>query len=393
MRLIAAFLFPAIVSAQGWQRLADFPGTKRDDGVTVVVDNKAYFGGGLQEGWWLTIDFWALDLSTFSWSKISDMPHTTERQYGCAFPGNHCFYVFGGEGPDSVLNTLYSYDIASGSWSKKTSKPGAGVMAASCMTFGDKVIIAGGKVAGPGPATNEVWQYTISTDSWLRKADYPFPARWRSCAAVLNKKGYLLFGIDDSNSRRKELFRYDPVNDSWAHESDFPGDGRAYAAMEANSKLLVFGGHGEQNKYYDDVWYYNDSSGVWWQGPSLPGLPRRTNMSCLKDETFVISCGLGQGDVRLNETWLLDAPVGINEIKRELFNVYPNPVGDELHITFSTEGKHELSMKDLSGNELLVIKTNGERSTVTDLRGTDPGIYFLTCKDGNIQSVKKIVRQ
>jgi N-acetylneuraminic acid mutarotase len=393
MRLLAAFLFPTLLCAQDWLRLSDFPGTKRDDGVAVLVGDKAYFGSGLQEGWWFAGDFHALDLGNFSWSTISGMPHATERQYASAFPGNNCFFVFGGEGFTSVLNDMYRYNIAADTWSQVASKPGGGVMAASCMNFGDKVIIAGGKVAGPGPATSEVWEYTISTDSWLRKADYPFPARWRSCATVLNNKGYLLFGIDDSNAHRRELYKYDPGLDSWTKESDFPGDGRAYAAMEANTKLLVFGGHGDQNKYYNDVWYYSDSSGVWLQGPSMSGLPRRTNMSCLKDEKFVISCGLGQGDARLNETWLLDAPVGLGEIKSEVFEIYPNPVGDELHITFINAGKYKLSIKSLSGSDLMDFDANGVTSVVADLRGLQPGIYFLSCTGGSTQSVKKIIRQ
>lgn len=82
---------------QVWSRLPDFPSTRRDDGVAVVVGNKAYFGTGLQEDWYATNDFYELDLSLNTWRSLPQMPSYTQRQYACAFAGNNCFYVFGGQ--------------------------------------------------------------------------------------------------------------------------------------------------------------------------------------------------------------------------------------------------------------------------------------------------------
>lgn len=396
MRLIFLIFFSSLLKAQ-WVKLSDFPGTKRDDGIAVIVGDKAYFGVGLQEGWWLADDFYALDLVNFTWGSLFSMPQQSARQYATAFPGIGCFYIFGGEGSGTVLNNMYRYDISANTWTTAASKPGNGLMAASCMVFGDKVIICGGKIAGPGPASKEVWQYTISTDTWTKKNDYPFSARWRSSATVLNNYGYLLFGIDDSNSYRKELYRYDPVADNWTQEPDFPGDGRAYAAMQANKKLVVFGGHGNQNIYFNDVWYYNDVTNTWSAGPVMPALARRGDMSCLKDEKFIFSCGLGQGDVRLKETWLLDVPVAIEENKAgETFTVFPNPVENSLCILTNNKNM-VLHLYDVSGREMMVDDLNNintEERIIIDIRNLTPGIYFLNVDEGGIKTVtKKIVKQ
>jgi N-acetylneuraminic acid mutarotase len=395
MRLLIILLFPTIIFAQGWLRLPDFPSTRRDDGVSVVVGNQAYFGTGLQDGWGLTIDFHALNIDNFTWSSISTMPHTTERQYANAFPGPGSFYVFGGEGPATVLNNMYRYNIATDTWSEVASKPGAGVMASVCMVFGDKVIIAGGKIAGAGPATNEVWEYTISTDSWIQKANYPFSPRWRSSSAVMNNSGFLLFGIDDSNAYRKELYKYDPVNDTWSHESDFPGDGRSYAAMEANNRLIVFGGHAKPNTYLNDVWYYNDNDGTWTQGVSLPAPARRTNMSCLKDEKFIVSCGLGEGDIRLNETWLIDVPVGIEKVNaKKSYHLFPNPVSEELHVVAENDVNRIFRLTDLSGREIPTKQSISDSGILFDLSDVPVGIYILTCyENGRKAGMDKVIRR
>ena len=65
MKLLFTFLLLSWgCSAQLWIQLPDFPGLKRDDGVAVVVNNKAYFGTGLIE-WSSTIDFHVLDFILF----------------------------------------------------------------------------------------------------------------------------------------------------------------------------------------------------------------------------------------------------------------------------------------------------------------------------------------
>ena len=182
-KFLLLICFPFLVPAQTWQQLPDFPSTKRDDGVAVVVNNKAYVGTGLQE-WNTTIDFYSYDHLTNKWKSISTMPHTTERQYACAFAGNNCFYIFGGDGVGGSLNDIYKYEVITDKWSAMTPRSGQGIIGASSFTFGDKTIICGGKYQS-GKRNYEVWEYNATTNSWLKKNNFPYPPVLRASAAVI----------------------------------------------------------------------------------------------------------------------------------------------------------------------------------------------------------------
>jgi N-acetylneuraminic acid mutarotase len=391
MKITPLFLFYGFaLHAQSWVQLSDFPGNKRDDGVAVIVGNKAYVGTGLRDGWSLGGDFYALDLNNYTWASVSDMPVGTERQYACAFPGTGGFYVLGGDGVGGVLNNMFRYDIGTDAWSVVTSKPGAVIKGASVMAFGDKVIVAGGKASDSGPVNQEVWEYQVSINVWNQKANLPFKGRFRASSAVMNGKGYFMFGIDDSSHYRREVYRYDPVNDVWTQLTDFPGAGRAYAALQASAKRLVlFGGHDEQDHFYNDVWYYNDTTATWSQGPSMPAAPRRGDMSCLKGDRFIFSCGLAQGNLHLKETWLMDVPLslGANQTSGG-FSVYPNPANDIIHIEGTGQARMNYSLEDLLGK--CVISTCDSDINVSAL---PKGIYFLhVLQNGTIAGTKKIVK-
>ena len=397
MKLLFTFLLSCeLLSAQVWIRLTDFPAIKRDDGVAVTVNDKAYFGTGLIE-WALTIDFYVLDLNTYAWSNMPTMPLSTERQYACAFAGPNCFYVFGGEGGGGALNTMYKYDIASSTWTAVSSKPGNGLVAASCMNFGDKVIICGGKFQG-GKASAEVWEYTISSDSWQQKNDYPFPGRWRASATVHNNNGYLIFGRDTSGAFRKEFYKYTPANDSWTKIMDFPAPkGRAYSSLNvANTKLCVFGGIDSLDHYYKDIWYYNETTNSWLQGPDLPSTGRKGGMSCAYGENLIYTCGIGEGPMRLTETWKTDIPVGIKKETLShsgLFSVYPNPANDfvKIELAEKTTGAVSCHYEDAFGRMLGSLVLGTESSI--DLSSLSAGIYFLKFYSANqLLEVKRLVK-
>ena len=395
MKLLFTFLVASqFLSAQVWVQLPDFPAQKRDDGVAVVVNNKAYFGTGLIE-WASTIDFHVLDLTNYSWSSMPNMPNTTERQYGCAFAGTNCFYVFGGDGVGGALNNMYKYDISTSTWTIAASKPGNGLVGAACMNFGDKVIISGGKFQS-GKASAEVWEYTISTDSWLQKNNYPFAGRWRASATVHNNAGYLIFGRDTGGAYRKEFYKYTPATDSWTKIMDFPTTkGRAYSSLNvANTKLCVFGGIDSLNQCYKDIWYFNESNSSWLQGPDIPAIARKGGMSCSLGANLYYTCGIADGDMRLTETWMTDIPVGITKNSAATaFSLYPNPTTGWVRIigTDKFAGRLSCRCEDACGRIFGVLEI-GSNSEI-DLSHLETGIYFLKFYSENkLADVKRILK-
>lgn len=395
MKLLFTFLLSAqFVTAQVWIPLADFPGLKRDDGVAVVVGNKAYVGTGLVE-WALTLDFWVMNLDNHTWTYGKAMPPNTNRQYSCAFPGNACFYVFGGDAAGvGADKALFKYDIASDSWSSLTAKPGAGLIGAVCMDFGDQVIISGGKYQN-NKASAEVWEYTKSTDTWLQKNDYPFAGRFRASAAVLNNTGYLIFGRDTAGAFRKEFYKYMPSNDTWTKVMDFPAaKGRSYSSLNvAHGKLTLFGGVDSLDTFYKDIWYFNETTTSWLQGPDIPAAGRKGGMSWAFGDDLFYSCGTAAGS-KVSETWKTDVPVGIKkENKESLFFVYPNPTTEKIYISLPSKVLNSVtcSYEDVLGRCLGILDLHSQKEI--DLSTFKTGIYFLKFYSGNeLIETKKIVK-
>jgi N-acetylneuraminic acid mutarotase len=394
--LYTFFLLSNFLVGQTWSQLPDFPSTERDDGVAVYVNGKAYVGTGLLSGFTLGKDFYAYDLVTNTWTPIAAMPNGLDRQYACAFSYLNSFYVFSGAGySNAVFTDLHRYDIATNTWTVLAGKPGNGLIGASCLEYGDKIIIVGGKFQS-GVVSDEVWEYTISTNTWLQKNNFPFGGRWRAGASVLNGVGYLLFGRDNNESFRKEMYRYDHASDVWTKVMDFPQPkGRAYAALRTTTaKLAMFGGYDTLNTYYNDVWYYNDISASWTQGPNLPAAGRKGGMSFANGDKLYYTCGITVSDTRLKDTWVIDVPVGLKENYTAIdFLVYPNPCSDKLLISATIENlNYSFKITDIASKLILSVQT--DHSNSIDMSALEKGIYFLQVMDGNrLVATKKIIKE
>ncbi len=380
----ASYLF-----SQNWIQLSNFPGSKRDDGVAVYLNNKCYFGTGLQEGWSATIDFYELDLATLSWKALPTMPHTTERQYACAFAGKNSFYVFGGDGVGGALNNLYKYDVITKSWTQMNDKPGKGLSGASCMAFGDSIIFVGGRSNGLHNTNNEVWLYQISNNTWTKRNDFPHGGRWRGCASVLNKQGYFMFGLDSNNVYRKEVFKYNLVTDNWSQLADFPEtNGRTYTSLvTANRQLVMFGGKDSSNTYFNDTWYYYDVTNTWIKDQIMPSFGRKGGMCASDGQRIYYTCGINKSDQRLNETWMTDIPLGIRSEKSgiNILKIFPNPAHEKLSLIISDSQNLNYKYRILNTNGIEVVATSKitESQTEIDLKLLMSGIYFLEIKNEN----------
>lgn len=395
MRLLFIFIFLSkSLLSQTWVQLSDFPNTERDDGVAVHINNKGYFGTGLLAGFTLGRDFYVYDMSATTWTTIAPMPVGSDRQYATAFTHLNSFYVFSGAGySNAVFTDLQRYDVATNTWTTLAPKPGNGIIGASCLEYGDKVIIVGGKFQS-GVVSDEVWEYTISSNTWTQKNNFPFGGRWRASASVLNGVGYLIFGKDNNQSFRKEMYSYNHATDAWTKVMDFPQPkGRSYSALKASTtQLILFGGYDTLNTYYKDVWYYNPFLASWSAGPNMPAAGRKGGMSCIAGDRFYYSCGINVSDVRLKETWMIDVPVGMKEYNSDLiFSVYPNPCSEKLFINPSTEN-YTFEIADVT-SKIILLEQN-KNSGCIDISDLEKGIYFLRIKEGAKQIVvKKIIKE
>ncbi|MFD1552280.1 hypothetical protein DNU06_11395 [Putridiphycobacter roseus] len=78
-------------------------------------------------------------------------------------------------------------------------------------------------------------------------------------------------------------------------------------------------------------------------------------------------------------------PAGINTAAEAIINVYPNPVVNEL--TIQSTDVFTFQLFNLDGQVLL----SGYQNKI-DVRSLSKGVYFLSVKIGDMQTVKKIVK-
>jgi N-acetylneuraminic acid mutarotase len=394
--LIFILVFADFAYSQGWTQLADLPGLERDDGVARAIGNKAYFGTGLRSGFTLGNDFYVLDLSTNTWSSIASMPSGSERQYAVAFTYSNFLFVHGGSGyAGAMFSNTFRYDVATNTWTTVSEKPGMPVMAAGAFAINNKAYVFSGRFPND-KVSDEVWEYDMLNDTWTQKNNFPFGGRWRASAASLNNYGYVCFGKDSSGSYRKEMYRYNPSSDTWAKVGNFPlMKGRYYVGMQpVNDKLVMFGGVDSTEVFYKDCWYFDESNGFL-PGPDLPSFGRRGGLSCSSGDKFYYSCGATLS-LRLKETWMLDLPVGLNEIESvNRFVLYPNPAQGKL-LCKAQSGVAEpyiLEFADLSGRVVKMSYINRMQELV-DIQDLEAGIYFVKIQaaTGAAETKKLIVR-
>lgn len=377
LRILIIFC-PLLLQAQAWVKLPNFASTKRDDGVAVVIDSKAYVGTGVDPGS-ATIDFRVLDLISNQWSSIPAMPFTTERQYACGFKTDTCFFVTCGIGPTGALTSTYRYSILNQNWLAVAPKPNAGLMSAVCFQFNNKIILAGGK--GNNDIINhEVWEYDIANNSWQQKNKLPFSPLWRAAYSTLNGFGYLIGGVDSVGRFSPRLYRYSPNTDQWTLIDSIPvARGLAYQAMQAvNNRLFIFGGFDSLNTYHNDAFIYDPPTAKWIPAPALPAAPRKGGMSFSFGQNFYYTCGiLADGD-RQTETWMTDVPTGISEILNEKHecSVFPNPIKDEFKITTTNFTIEKISIYSLQGALLKELQFDPNNASVS-VSHLETGLYIL----------------
>lgn len=394
--LLLFSILPLCFYAQGWLQLPDFPGLERDDGVAIRVNDKAYFGTGLREGFTLGSDFYALDLNALTWTSITAMPTGTQRQYASAFAGQESFYVLAGEGLNGLTTDMYKYSLVTNNWTEVAPKPGNGILGMCSFEFGDKVIFAGGRFSD-GSLSNEVWEYNITSDNWTQKNNFPFGGRWRASGTVYNNTGYFMFGMDSTDSFRKDLYAYSLVTDSWTKLGDFPGPGRTHATLKVTgNQLILFGGIDSLGNYYNDLWRFNPVQNSWSQGPTLPSFGRKGGMGLSLGAKFYYSCGVTATE-RLKQTWMFELNTGIKEnIRQPEVSFFPNPVGDYIYLDAGNEHLTELILIDRLGREIrkLPCPEDNQHLLQLGLNGLQTGIYYLKITDENHYfTVKKLVKE
>ncbi len=243
-----------------WTQIADFGGEIRNDAVAFAVSGKGYVGTGYNSNAEkYTKDFWQYDPTKNSWKKIAEYPGDA-RQHATAFTVGDKAYVGMGYDGINYLQDFYEYNPANDSWrtvsgfsNKRRGSVG--------FSIGNKGYLAFG-LNNSQKYRSDIWEFNPSENNgigkWTQKnilkVDDAEQGRAFSVPLIINNKAYLVGG--SSGGSLSTVWEYDPSTDAWTEKTSFEGGARNYAVGFV-LKGVGYYGTGIAGNRLDDMWGFN----------------------------------------------------------------------------------------------------------------------------------------
>jgi N-acetylneuraminic acid mutarotase len=142
-----------------------------------------------------------------------------------------------------------------------------------------RLVLTTGGYIGTGIDANfnykkDIWAYNPVNDTWTQKSDFAGTARWGAVGFSIGSKGYLGTGLDSTFTHRKDFWEYNPASDTWEQRSDFGGTAR-FAAVGFSIGNTGYIGTGHTSvTYQKDFWKYDPLTDSWMQQADFGGAPR-----------------------------------------------------------------------------------------------------------------------
>ena len=118
-----------------------------------------------------------------------------------------------------------------------------------------------------------LYRYDPLTNTWAPRSNFPGPHRGYAVSLSYKGKGYIGFGAG-ANDNLNDLWEYDPDANTWKELPNCPCDGRLHPAFVALDDKIYVGMGGNQNGDLDDWWVYDLPTQSWSQKAKLPA-PKR----------------------------------------------------------------------------------------------------------------------
>ncbi len=323
---ISLMIATNMLAQDSWTQLPDFPDIGRYGSVAVGIGNKGYMGLGASDIYYS--DFWEFDPANNSWTQKADFPGGA-RQAGIAFSvGNKAYVGTGITAPYIIFSDMYEYDPALNTWTQKANYGGGGRYTAMAFSIGNKGYLGGGKDAGFTYGTNDFWEYDPATDSWTQKANIGNILRSAGVGFSVSGKGYIGLGLQDYDTRLKDLLEYDPITDNWTRKTDFPATER-YGSIAFTLCNKAYVGAGYYYSPFNDMWEYDPSTDSWTQKASISNTGRGQGISFSIGNKAYVGFGYNSSIV-LNDLWEYASGVSVNCPPSQTFcynnnNSYPIP--------------------------------------------------------------------
>lgn len=296
----------------GWRKMGDFFNENATVTFMFALRDKAYYRVDIINQK-LESNFWEYDPAANRFSKKAMIPADYAQNGSLAIAINNIGY-YGLGSPVSFGgpvggNTMWAYDPATDTWTRKANGPANHVSFPGTFVIGDNAYLLGYGDSTGHRQSKELYKYSQQTDAWqslgtdyplasygltrlqfgvngkayimgrgysgldlktvvfdaatenfLTSFKAPFPYEYEpQTHYILQGKIYLYCGGKDYNSyvNTNEIWRYDPAADKWEQQPDFGGPIRhRSAAFVIGDKAYIGFGY-NAGKQYPDIWEYN----------------------------------------------------------------------------------------------------------------------------------------
>jgi hypothetical protein len=269
------------------------------DGNRMIVH-----GGRFREGtsgtYEVLDDIWAFDLSTDTWTELPSSGGPAARHSHATWVSGGKLYVYAGNGSNDgafyqALPDMWSYDLASGTWTELESSSPAGTRifpGYAAAADGSQLYVYGGTMDFFGPTVGDLWAYDVEKESWteLNAGGSGAPIERFGPNITVDDAGgrvFLWSGHDTTDlGNTNQVWSFDLAEGSWSELSvgdvvdagsngfcDFPynftepdlsAPERRYLGMAVSTgtELMMFGGKTDCG-IINDVWTWSYADGGW----------------------------------------------------------------------------------------------------------------------------------
>ncbi len=246
---------------------------------------------------------------------------------------------------------------------------------------------------------NDLWRYDPISDSWSQLSDFPSIGLDMAVSFVIGETAYVTLGryYDISiNGYNTSTYAYDVTNDTWKKMQSFPAIGRTGSvSFVANGKGYVVGGYKEKDAYTNEVWSYNPITNSWSQMNDFPVALTGCYTFTLKNEVYVGGGYNLKSKIKNTDLYKYNITTDTWEIAytgcEELIYSSGFSAGDKCYVA-GGEGEigRESGFLSFDGNEWATMGSFGEirkKSSSFVLNGS----FYLVCGENDLNSPQKSV--
>lgn len=376
---LLAFAFNS-TQAQVWEAKTSIPGVERHHPVTFGIDGVGYLVAGASNTAYLK-DFYSYNPDTDVWTTKTPFPGPARGFAVGGTTGGKGYMGFGANGSGD-LKDLWEYDPTTDTWTQLADCPGNSRFHPAFVAIGDKIYVGLGDNIGTGEM-KDWWEYDIPTNSWSLKTAFPGTARHHPYYMAIYDKVYVgmghRHGSGSGGAIYNDWYEYDPSTNTWTTKTSLP----SYARVAGGT--LGYGGYGfvfagqdqtHSTRTANQVWKYEPLGDSWEQMSDIPSGGRWAPGSFNIGNKLYQVCGENAGGFNVKDLWVLELPTLAgtdSDVEENNFKMYQSQDSRTVYLE-SEAVLNSINLVDLTGR---VVQSFSGNSSSLDLSQLSNGTYLI----------------